>query len=64
MKFRIWEMLLNEVVGSPNAVQIDEIEAASHDEANKIARQKHPNKAMLRVDNYGDGGNTAIEYNE
>jgi hypothetical protein len=63
MKFRIWEPILNEVVGGPDAVQIDEIEAASHAEANKIARQRHPNKSTLRVDNYGEGGNTAIEYN-
>lgn len=61
MKYRIWEKVLNEVVWSPDQRQIDEIEASSFEEAHKIARLKHPNKGVLRID---DCDKIVVEYEE
>lgn len=61
MKYRVWEKILNEVVGGPDQRQIDEIEADSFEEAHKIARMRHPNKATLRID---DCDKIAVEYEE
>ena len=59
MKYRIFEKVLNEVVGCPDAILIDEIEASSFNEANNIARMRHPNKSTLRID---DASNTVMEF--
>jgi len=59
MKYRIWEKILNEVVGGPDAVLIGEVEAANFSEAHAIARMKHPGKSTLRID---DNGKMAVEY--
>jgi hypothetical protein len=58
MKYKIWEKVLNEYVGAPDAVLLSEIEANSLAEACQIAEKTYPNKTTLKVDD----GNVAIEF--
>ena len=46
MKYRICEMTLNEYVNHPTEVLIEEIEASSQQEAQKIAKQRWPNREI------------------
>ena len=59
MKYRVWEKILNEVVGGPDMVLIGEVEAADFVEANEIARLQYPVKSILRID---DNDKTAVEF--
>jgi|FreactcultureFD7_1027221.scaffolds.fasta_scaffold07720_3 hypothetical protein len=49
MKYRISEMVLNEYVNHPVENQIDEVEASSFEEANRIAHLRYPNRGQLKV---------------
>lgn len=49
MKYRICEMMLNEYVNHPTEVLIDEVEASSQQEAQKIAEQRWPNRQVKVV---------------
>lgn len=49
MKYRICEMMLNEYVNHPTEVKIDEIEASSQEEAQKLATLRWPNRGPLKV---------------
>jgi len=46
MKYRIFEMMLNEYVDHPTEVLIEEVEANSQQEAQKIAEQRWPNREI------------------
>lgn len=64
MKYRIWEMMLNEYVDHPQATLMTELEANSFEEAHKLARQLFPNRGPLRIDNYQDGGNVSYLFED
>jgi len=49
MKYIICEMTLNEYVNHPTEVRIDEIEASSQEEAQKLAELHFPNRGPLKV---------------
>lgn len=59
MKYRIWEKILNEVVGGPDKVLIGEVDAKDFAEAHTIARLQFPCKSTLRID---DGDKITVEY--
>ena len=42
-------MVLNEYVNHPVENQIDEVEASSFEEANRIAHLRYPNRGQLKV---------------
>lgn len=46
MKYQIVEQLLNEYVDAPVSRVLEEIEASSIEEAQKIANQRHPNSVV------------------
>ena len=46
MKYKICEMMLNEYVNHPTEVLIEEVEASSQQEAQKIAEQRWPNRQI------------------
>lgn len=46
MKYKICEMMLNEYVNHPTEVLIEEIEANTQQEAQKIAEQRWPNREI------------------
>jgi len=63
MKYRICEMMLNEYVNHPTEVKIDEIEASSQEEAQKLANLRWPNRGPLKVapaDSYTE--NNCVDY--
>lgn len=59
MKYRIWEKILNEVVGGPDMVLIGEVDAKDFAEAHTVARLQFPGKSTLRID---DNDKIAVEY--
>lgn len=46
MKYQVVEQLLNEYVDAPVARVLEEIEASSIEEAQRIANQRHPNTVV------------------
>ena len=46
MKYQIVEQLLNEYVDAPVARILEEIEAPSIEEAQRLAKQRHPNSVV------------------
>lgn len=58
MKFKIWEKILNEVVGASDQVLLGEVEADSFESAHAIARHWYPGKSTLRIDD----SETAVEF--
>lgn len=59
MKFKIYEPLLNEYVDHVSDRLVDEVEATSFEEAYKIAKVRHPQLLVMKIDD----GNTSIDYN-
>jgi len=51
MKYEVFEMILNEYVDHPIRNLIDVIEAETAEEANRLARLRHPNKATFEINN-------------
>lgn len=51
MKYEVFEMVLNEYVNHPTRNLIDVIEAETAEEANRLARLRHPNKATFEINN-------------
>jgi hypothetical protein len=49
MKYKIFEMFLNEYVNHPTHNLLDEVEANSPEEANRLARLRFPNKGVLKI---------------
>lgn len=49
MVYKIWEKVLNECVGSPEAVLLTEVDASSFKEACDNARLMFPGKNVLRL---------------
>ncbi|NCA14316.1 MAG: hypothetical protein EBS89_09315 [Proteobacteria bacterium] len=50
-RYEVFEMVLNEYVNHPTRTLIDVVEADSPEEANRLARMRHPNKSTLEIDN-------------
>lgn len=50
MKYKIWEKLLTEYVGSPTEKMIDEVEANSFEEAYKLAKSRNPNLGAMKIE--------------
>lgn len=50
MKFRIYEKILNEIVGSPPEKMLTEVDATSHFEAKKLADRMFPNHGQIRIE--------------
>lgn len=46
MKYEIVEQILNEYVDAPTKKVLEVIEASSKEEAQKIAKQRHPNSVV------------------
>lgn len=46
MKYKIYEMTLNEYIDSPTQVSIEEIDANSQQEAEQIAKMRYPNREI------------------
>ena len=51
MKYEVYEMVLNEYVNHPTKSLVDVIEAETAEEANRLARLRHPNKSTFEIDN-------------
>jgi hypothetical protein len=50
MKFKIYEMLLNEYVNHPTLSEIGQIEDSSIEEAKKFANMNYQNRGPLHVE--------------
>ena len=48
-RYEVFEMVLNEYVNHPTRALIDVVEAESPEEANRLARLRHPNKSTLEI---------------
>lgn len=51
MKYEVFEMVLNEYVNHPTKNLVDVIEAETAEEANRLARLRHPNRSTFEIDN-------------